>query len=78
MESEEFPTLDPVMAAWFSFTIGDYEKSSDQAGKVLNSIGGKEGSLPWAIKVAALNESNRIIDEDLSDQTIGEELFFRE
>ena len=52
-----------------------FSKSSDQAGKVLNSIGGKEGSLPWAIKVAALNESNRIIDEDLSDQTIGEELF---
>ena len=35
MESEEFPTLDPVMTAWFSFTIGDYEKLAGQKSKFL-------------------------------------------
>ena len=38
MESEEFPTLDPVMAAWFSFTIGDYEKLTGEKSKFLFSL----------------------------------------
>lgn len=38
MESEEFPTLDPVMAAWFSFTIGDYEKLTGEKSEFLFSL----------------------------------------
>jgi tetratricopeptide repeat protein 8 len=34
-----------------------------------------EDPLAWAIKLAAITEENRILDEDLSDKTIGEELF---
>ena len=28
MESEDFPTLDPVLAAWLHFRLGDYDKEN--------------------------------------------------
>ena len=50
-----------------------YDKAEKTAEEVIKETG--ENTLAWAIKLVSLTEESRIIDEDLSDMTIGEELF---
>jgi tetratricopeptide repeat protein 8 len=68
-----YKSLNPIFKAWMSFKSGNYE----ECGRICDERVSSEdiGHPLWQIKVAALTEDARIIDEDLGESTVSEEIF---
>ena len=68
-----YQSLNPIFKAWMNFKTGNYE----ECGKICDERISSEdiGHPLWQIKMAALTEDARIIDEDLGESTVSEEIF---
>ena len=61
---DTFPTVDPTYAAWLHFRLGSFESAASTATEVLKMDSSSQ--LAWTIKLAALTEASKLLDEDHS------------
>ena len=69
VKMDEFEKVDPQYSAWFYFRMGEYDKCAQTATEMLKMD--PEAQLPWAIKLIALTEEIKILNEDESAECLG-------
>ena len=61
---DAFPTVEPTYAAWLHFRLGSFESAAETCTEVLKMDASSQ--LAWSVKLAALTEASKLLDEDHS------------